>query len=76
MNEWSGSSLLAVVGPSGSGKLYAAERAAAEVGMRATIADRSQGPVQYNNCGACVLGDGGGVERSVLIVCGADVETT
>ena len=44
--------VLAIIGVSGSGKLYATERAAAAVGLRVQIEDRSQGPVTYTRWGS------------------------
>jgi hypothetical protein len=42
---------LAIIGPPGCGKLYATERAAAAIGLRVQIEDRSQGPLNYARWG-------------------------
>ena len=50
-----GASVLALVGPSGSGKLYTAERAAQAVGVQACVLDRAQGEINYGRLGATTL---------------------
>ena len=43
--------VLSVVGPSGCGKLYATERAAAAAGVQILVVDRAQGTVNYARWG-------------------------
>ena len=48
---------LAIVGPSGTGKLYATQQAARERGLTCIVHDRSQGSINYRLWGAATLAD-------------------
>ena len=64
---------LAIVGPSGTGKLYATRQAARERGLTCIVHDRSQGSINYRLWGAATLADRG-LARTLNILCNADCE--
>ena len=64
---------LAIVGPSGTGKLYATQQAARETGLTCIVHDRSQGSINYRLWGAATLADRG-LARTLNILCNADCE--
>ena len=66
--------ILALVGPSGTGRLYATHQAAVDRGLVCIVHDRAQGPSDYNRWGAPTLADRGLVP-SVQLLCNADCET-
>ncbi len=66
---------LAVVGPSGCGKLYATERAAQSVGLRVQIVDRSQGSPNYARWGCNSLSPSGALDQPLYVLVCADQET-
>ena len=67
-------SVLALVGPSGTGKLFTAQRAAGDKGLACVVHDRAQGVINYSRWGAPTLADGG-LARALHILCNADSET-
>ena len=66
---------LAIVGPSGTGKLYATQLAAQDKGLVCAIHDRSQGAINYKLWGAPTIKTNGGLALSLQIILGADCET-
>ena len=65
---------LAIVGPSGTGKLYATQQAARERGLTCIVHDRSQGSINYRLWGAATLANHG-LAASVHVLLSADGET-
>ena len=65
---------LALVGPSGSGKLFATQQAARDKGLVCVVHDRAQGAINYSLWGAPTLADGG-LAHTLNILCNADCET-
>ena len=68
-------SALALVGPSGCGKLFATERAAAAVGLRVQTEDRSQGPLNYTRWGSNSISVSGVLDQHLYVLACADQET-
>ena len=66
--------VLALVGPSGTGKLYATQQAARDAGLACVEHDRAQGVINYDLWGATTLANGG-LARTLNILCNADSET-
>ena len=66
--------ILALVGPSGTGRLYATHQAAGDRGLVCIVHDRAQGSIDYNRWGAPTLADRG-LAPSVQLLCNADCET-
>jgi len=67
--------VLAIVGPSGSGKLYATERAAAAIGLRVQIEDRSQGVLKYARWGSNSLSTSRALDKHLYVLVCAEQET-
>ena len=65
---------LALVGPSGCGKLFATQQAARDKGLVCVVHDRAQGAINYSLWGAPTLADGG-LARTLNILYNADCET-
>ena len=65
---------LAIVGPSGTGKLYAIQQAVRERGLTCIVHDRSQGSINYRLWGAATLANHG-LAASVHVLLSADGET-
>ena len=51
--------ILALVGPSGTGRLYATHQAAGDRGLVCIVHDRPQGSIHYGRWGAPTLADRG-----------------
>ena len=66
--------IIALVGPSGTGKRFAAQQAARDAGLACVEHDRAQGAINYSRWGAPTLADGG-LARTLHILCNADSET-
>ena len=66
--------ILALVGPSGTGKLFACEQAARDAGLACVVHDRAQGAINYKLWGAPTLADRG-LARTLNILYSADCET-
>ena len=66
--------IIALVGPSGTGKRFAAQQAARDAGLACVEHDRAQGVINYSRWGAPTLADGG-LARTLNILCNADCET-
>ena len=67
--------MLAIAGPSGGGRLYATERAAAAAGLRTQVVDRSHGPLNYARWGSNSISSSGALEHPLYVVACADQET-
>ena len=65
---------VALVGPCGTGKLYATQQAARDKGFVCVVHDRAQGAINYSLWGAPTLADGG-LARTLNILYNADCET-
>ena len=64
---------IALVGPTGAGKLYTTQQAAREKGLAVVVFDRSQGVINYSVWGATLAN--GGPARTLNILCNAECET-
>ena len=67
--------IIGLVGPSGTGKRFAAQQAARDAGLACVEHDRAQGVINYSRWGAPTLAGGGGLARTLNILCNADCET-
>ena len=65
---------VALVGPCGTGKLYATQQAARDKGLVCVAHDRAQGFIAYKLWGAATLANDG-LARTLNILCNADSET-
>ena len=65
---------VALVGPCGTGKLYATQQAARDKGLVCVAHDRAQGSIAYELWGAATLANDG-LARTLNILCNADSET-
>ena len=66
--------IIALVGPSGTGKRFAAQQAARDAGLACVEHDRAQGVINYSRWGAATLANDG-LARTLNILCNADSET-